>query len=67
MKRSASSRPSFPFLGAALLLAAAAAVAAVSFEAYLPAAFFTALGLISIHLGSPAPELARVHARGSRR
>lgn len=66
MRRSASSRPAFPFLGAALLLAAAAAISAVSFGAYLPAVFLAALGLISAHLGMPSPELIRVEARASR-
>lgn len=66
MSRSAPSRPAFPFLGAALLLAVTAAICAVSFAAYLPAAFLGALGVISAHLGMPAPELVRVHARASR-
>lgn len=67
MRRTASSRPAFPFLGAALLLGIAAAVSALSFGAYLPAVFFAGLGLISLHLASPAPEPIRVAARGSRR
>lgn len=66
MRRSASSRPAFPFLGAALLLALAAAISAVSFGAYLPAVFLAALGLISFHLGTPAPEPIRIRARASR-
>ncbi len=67
MKRSAPSRPAFPFLGAALLLAIAAAVSALSFGAYLPAVFLAALGLISAHLGLPSPEPLPLRARGSRR
>jgi|GEM_PF-3905062 hypothetical protein len=69
MRRSASSRPAFPFLGAALLLAGAAAVCAVSFEAYLPATGLTALGLICVHLGLPVPAPIRVDASrpGARR
>jgi hypothetical protein len=66
MKRSASPRPSFPFLGAALLLAAAATLSAVSFDAYLTAVVLAALGLISLHLGTPAPEPVRAHARSAR-
>ena len=66
MRRSASSRPAFPFLGAALLLAVAAAVCAGAFAAYLPAVTLAALGLISAHLGMPAPEPIRVGARASR-
>ena len=67
MRRSASSRPAFPFLGAALLLAIAAAVSAVSFGAYLPAVTLAALGLISVHLGMPTPEPIRARAsRGPR-
>lgn len=67
MRRSASSRPVFPFLGAALLLAIAAAVCAVSFSAYLPAVFLAALGCMCVHLSLPTPEPIRVNARGSRR
>ena len=66
MSRSAPSRPAFPFLGAALLLAVAAAVCAVSFDAFRAAVGLAALGLISVHLGLPAPEPIRVHARASR-
>ena len=66
MRRSVSSRPAFPFFGAALLLAIAAAVSALSFGAYLPAVFCTALGRISLSLGMPTPEPIRVHARSSR-
>lgn len=66
MSRSSSPRPAFPFFGAALLLAIAAAISAFSFSAYLPAVFCTALGLISLSLGMPTPEPIRVHARGSR-
>jgi hypothetical protein len=66
MSRSASSRPAFPFLGAALLLAIVAAVCAVFFSAYLPAVFLASLGLISAHLGMPTTEPVRVQARAFR-
>lgn len=66
MRRSVTSRPTFPFFGAALLLAISAAISAFSFSAYLPAVFCTALGLISLSLGMPTPEPIRVHARSSR-
>lgn len=66
MSRPSASRPAFPFLGAALLLAVAAAVSAVSFAAYLPAVFLGALGVISAHLGMPTSEPVRVRARGPR-
>lgn len=70
MSRPSSSRPSFPFLGAALLLGISAAICAVSFGATLPAVVLTALGLISLSLGMPTPEPIRVQANtahGSRR
>ena len=66
MRRSAPARTAFPFLGIALLLSIAAAVSALSFEAYIPAVFLASLGLISAHLGLPSPEPVRVQARSSR-
>ena len=66
MRRSASPRPAFPFLGLALILAVAAAVSGAFFKAELTAVFCAALALISFHLGTPAPTPARVHARGAR-
>lgn len=64
--RRISSRPAFPFLGAALLLALAA-VCALRFAAYPAAVLFAALGLISFHLAKPAPEPVRIRAASARR
>jgi pilus assembly protein TadC len=65
MRRSASDRPTFPFLGLALLLAVAAAVCGAFLKAELTAVFLAALALISFHLGTPAPRPIRIHARGN--
>jgi GTP-binding protein len=51
----AASRPAFPCLGAALLLAVTATVCSVSFGAHLPTVFLVALGLI----GAPRPARRR--------
>ena len=67
MRRPVSSRPDFPFFGIALLLAVAAAVCALSFDAYRPAVFLTAVGLMCVHLGMPTPEPIPVRVRSSRR
>jgi hypothetical protein len=65
MKRSASHRSSFPFLGLALILAVAAAVSGAFFKSELTAVFLGALSLISFHLGTPTPTPIRIQARAS--
>ncbi len=65
MRNSANSRPTFPFLGLALLLGIAAAVSGAFFRAELTAVFLGALSLLSFHLGTPAPTPARVQARAT--
>jgi hypothetical protein len=65
MKRTEQHRPTFPFLGLALLLGLAAAVSAAFFRAELSAVFLGALSLLSLHLGTPAPTPARVQARAT--
>lgn len=65
MKRTEQLRPTFPFLGLALLLGLAAAVSAAFFRAELSAVFLGALSLLSLHLGTPAPAPVRIRARAS--